>query len=105
MLLALFSISWSADASATLARFVSTIAIVVVCFAFCLAGWHRLRFQNVLRPVFTLLLAGSLIYIVMVPEYAIDFDGSGYHGLASQKNPFGELCALGTLLWMHGWIA
>ncbi len=41
----------------------------------------------------------------MAPETALDFDGAGYHGLSSQKNPFGELCALGTLLWMHGWIS
>jgi exopolysaccharide production protein ExoQ len=105
MVLALLSVTWSADASSTIARFVSTISIVIVSFAFCLAAWHRQRFQNVVRPLLTLILAGSLIYIAMEPDYALDFDGAGFHGLASQKNPFGELCALGTLLWMHCWIA
>ena len=105
MILAFFSIAWSADPSSTTARFVSTISTVIVCLAFCLAGWHRQRFQHVVRPVLTLLLAGSLVYIVMAPEYALDVDKAGYHGLASQKNPFGELCAIGVLLWMHGWIA
>ena len=105
MALAFLSIAWSADRSSTTARFVSTMAIAIICFAFCLVGWHRQRFQNVVRPLLTLLLAGSLLYIVMAPEYALDVDKAGYHGLASQKNPFGELCALGAVLWMHGWIA
>jgi O-antigen ligase len=105
LILAPASLLWSFDAGATLARYISLIANVIVCFAFCLAGWHRKRIQNVLRPVFTVLLAGSLIYIVLEPNVAIDFDGAGYHGLAGQKNPFGELCAFGTLLWMHAWIS
>jgi len=104
LLLALASVTWSFDQSATLARFASTIATVLVCCAFCLVGWHRKRLLNVIRPVLTLLLAGSLAYIVMAPDFALDADGAGYHGLSGQKNPFGELCALGTLLWMHGWI-
>jgi exopolysaccharide production protein ExoQ len=105
LLLALISVIWSFDRSATLARYVSFIATVLTCCAFCLAGWHRKRFQNVVRPILTLLVAGSLAYIVAVPDYALDADGAGYHGLSGQKNPFGELCALGTLLWMHGWIS
>ncbi len=105
LLLALFSVAWSFDPDATLNRYVSNMAIVLVSCAFCLAGWHRDRFQNVTRPLLTLLMAGSLMYIMMAPKDALDFDGAGYHGLASQKNPFGELCALGTLLWMHGWIS
>jgi exopolysaccharide production protein ExoQ len=105
LVLALTSIAWSADPDATLARYVSFSATVLVSFAFCLAGWHRKRMQNVVRPLLTLLMAGSLIYIAAEPEYAIDFDKQGYHGLSGQKNPFGELCAFGTLLWMHAWIA
>jgi exopolysaccharide production protein ExoQ len=105
LVLALLSITWSADSGATFARYVSFIATVLVCFAFCLAGWHRKRLQNVLRGIMTLILAGSLIYIVMEPDYALDFDGAGYHGLAGQKNIFGEVCGFGTLLWMHAWIS
>jgi len=105
LVLALMSVIWSFDPGATFNRYVSNMATVMVSCAFCLAGWHRKRFQNVMRPVFTLLLAGSLAYILMVPEDALDFDGAGFHGLSSQKNPFGELCAFGTLLWMHGWIS
>jgi exopolysaccharide production protein ExoQ len=105
LVLALASVAWSADSAATLARYVSFAATVLISFAFCLAGWHRKRLQDVLRPLLTLLMAGSLIYIAAAPEFALDFDKQGYHGLAGQKNPFGELCAFGTLLWMHAWIA
>jgi exopolysaccharide production protein ExoQ len=105
LVLAFASLIWSADRDATLARYVSFVATVLICIAFCLAGWHRTRLQNVLRPVLTLLMVGSLLYIATAPEDAIDFDKAGFHGLASQKNPFGELCAFGTLLWMHAWIS
>jgi O-antigen ligase len=105
MLLAVLSVLWSADSASTGARLVSAMSTIIVCLAFCLAGWHRQRFQNVVRPVLTLVLAASLAYIVLEPDYALDFDGAGYHGISSQKNPFGELCALGTLLWMHGLIS
>ena len=105
LVLALCSVAWSFTIRAPLNRYVSNMATVLVSCAFCLAGWHYKRFQNVVRPILTLLLAGSLAYIVMAPEYALNFHGAGYHGLASQKNPFGELCASGTLMWMHGWIS
>lgn len=105
LLLAPASVIWSADQSATLARFVSYAAVVLISFAFCLVGWRRSRLQDVARPLFTLLLLASLVYIIMMPEEAIDFDKAGFHGLSGQKNPFGELAAFGTVLWMHGWIA
>ena len=105
MFLALISVTWSFDPGATLARFVSFAATGMISFAFCLVGWHRNRLQNVVRPVLTILLFGSLAYIVMEPKLALDFDGAGYHGLSAQKNPFGELCAFGTLFWMHALIA
>jgi O-antigen ligase len=105
MVLALISVTWSFDPGSTIARFVSFAATGLICFAFCLVGWHRNRLQEVVLPVLTILLLGSLVYIVMEPKQALDFDGAGYHGLSSQKNPFGELCAFGTLFWMHALIA
>jgi exopolysaccharide production protein ExoQ len=103
--LALASVAWSVDPDVTLARCITLSATVLVSIAFCLVGWYRERFQDIVRPLLTIVLAGSLIYIVMAPDLAIDFDKAGYHGLSSQKNPFGEICAIGTLLWMHALIS
>jgi O-antigen ligase len=100
------SILWSIDQSATSARCVSIMSIVLTCFAFVLVGWHRQRFQNVVRPVVTLLLAASLIFGILHPELAIEAGETGslknsWHGLASQKNQFGELASFGVLFWLH----
>jgi O-antigen ligase len=103
VLLALCSVAWSIDSGATIARSVGLSAAVLVSFAFCLVAWHRTRFQDVVRPLLTLLLAGSLIAGLVEPHIAIDPDG--WRGLASQKNPFGELAGFSALLWMHGLIS
>src|SRR5277367_5712540 len=68
LILALISVVWSFDPGATLNRYVSFIATVLISCAFCLAGWHRRRFQTVTRPILTLLMAASLAYIVIAPE-------------------------------------
>ncbi len=106
--LALASASWSIDAPATLNRFVSLLSIMSVCCAFTLWGWHRTRFQDVVRPVITLVLAASLIFGMLYPQYAIEV-GEGtlknsWRGLAAQKNQFGMLSSFGALFWLHAWL-
>src|ERR1700685_66652 len=71
------SILWSIDQSATSARYVSILSIVVTSFAFVLVGWHQRRFQNVVRPVVTLLLVASLIFGILHPELAIEAGEQG----------------------------
>jgi O-antigen ligase len=100
------SIVWSIDRAATTNRYVSILSIVLTCFAFVLAGWHQRRFQNVVRPVVTLLLVASLIFGILHPELAIEAGEQAslkdsWHGLASQKNQFGELASFGVLFWLH----
>jgi exopolysaccharide production protein ExoQ len=100
------SILWSIDRAATSNRYVSVLSIVLTCFAFVLVGWHQRRFQNVVRPVVTLLLAASLVFGILHPELAIEAGEQGslkdsWHGLASQKNQFGELASFGVLFWLH----
>jgi exopolysaccharide production protein ExoQ len=107
--LVLCSASWSIDASATLNRFVSLLAIMSVCCAFTLWGWHRTRFQDVVRPVVTLLLLGSIVWGLVYPQYAIEV-GEGtlknaWRGLAAQKNQFGMLASFGAVFWLHAWLA
>ena len=103
------SILWSVDPSATTNRYVSVLSIALTCFAFVLVGWHQRRFQNVVRPVVTLLLIASLVFGYLHPELAIEAGEQGslkdsWHGLASQKNQFGELASFGVLFWLHAWL-
>jgi exopolysaccharide production protein ExoQ len=106
--LVLLSASWSIDSSATLNRFVSLLSIVSVCCAFTLWGWHRTRFQDVVRPVITLVLLASVVWGLLYPQYAIEV-GEGtlknsWRGLAAQKNQFGMLASFGAIFWLHAWL-
>jgi O-antigen ligase len=109
LVLVLLSVAWSIDSSATLNRFVSLLSIASVCCAFTVWGWRRTRFQDVVRPVITLVLIGSIIWGLAYPQYAIEV-GEGtlknsWRGLAAQKNQFGMLASFGAVFWMHAWLA
>ena len=103
-----FSVLWSIEPTATTARFVSILSIVLVSMAFTLTGWHRARFQNVVRPILTLILIGSLIAGIVAPGIAIETgDGplkNAWRGLLSQKNQLGMMASFGLILWLHAWI-
>lgn len=108
-LLVPLSVLWSIEPGATIARFVSMLSIIAVCYAFVLAGWHRSRFQDVLRPLFTLLLCGSLVFGILRPDLAI-MKGEGtlknsWAGLFGQKNLFGQYASFGVVFWVHAWMA
>lgn len=100
---------WSIEPAATAARVVSLSASVVTCFAFVMLGWHAQRVQNVVRPIVTILLVGSIIFGILFPDLAIE-QGEGtlkdaWRGLAYQKNQLGILASLGTVFWLHALIA
>jgi exopolysaccharide production protein ExoQ len=108
LILVPMSVVWSIDPSATSARFVSILSTVMVCLAFTLVGWHRTRFQEVVRPLVVVLLVGSVLWGLAYPEYAIEV-GEGtlknsWRGLTSQKNQFGMLSSFGVILWLHAWL-
>ncbi|MFZ0499601.1 MAG: O-antigen ligase family protein [Steroidobacteraceae bacterium] len=99
---------WSISPADTLARYISIVTEVFVCSAICLVGWHRTRFQELLRPCVTVLLVGSIIFGLVSPDLAIEH-GTGtlhnaWHGLTTQKNEFGQLASFGVILWLHGWL-
>lgn len=96
---------WSIDPNASTARVVSLSSTFLVCFAFVLLGWHPKRVQNVVRPVVTGLLIGSIILGILFPDLAIEA-GEGtlkdaWRGLTFQKNQLGILASLGTVFWLH----
>jgi exopolysaccharide production protein ExoQ len=101
------SVLWSIDPAATINRYVSILSIVDVCLAFTILGWHRTRFQDVVRPAVTGLLIASVIWGIFYPQYAIEV-GEGtlkdsWRGLTAQKNQFGMLSSFGVVFWLHAW--
>ena len=108
--LAAFSVLWSIEASFTLKRTFRLLTFLAAAASFCLVGWHERRFQNVVRPILTLLMAGSLIFGMLSPELAIEQSEQAelmgaWHGLAMQKNSLGALAGIGTILWLHAGLA
>jgi exopolysaccharide production protein ExoQ len=109
LFLAPLSVLWSISRDDTLARFVTILSAVLVWIAICIARWEPQRFQNVLRPITTFLILGSILFTIISPELAIEV-GEGtlkdaWRGLMSQKNGFGQLASFGFIFWIHGWLA
>lgn len=107
--LAFASIVWSIDASLTLRRLIRLGTIFLVCLSFVLMAWHARRFQNVVRPILTLMLLGSLIFGLLFPTLAIHQEASAeligaWHGLANHKNGFGAIASITLILWFHAWL-
>lgn len=110
MALAIASIVWSIDPAVTARRDIRLVTIIGVCVAFCLAGWHARRFQNVMRPLLTAVLLGSVVFGLAVPNLAIHHELSAelvgaWRGLANHKNTFGALACTALIFWWHGWLA
>src|SRR5450631_3544515 len=109
LVLAAVSFIWSADPTVTLRRLIRLYAIVAIGFAFVLVGWQARRFPQTMRGILTLMLAGSLVFGLIAPKLAIEQSSQvelvgAWHGLATQKNPFGIVAALGVVFWLHAWL-
>jgi O-antigen ligase len=107
---AIASVAWSIDFEASLTRLFRVFAIGLACLSIALTSWQGRRFQEVLRPILTILLLGSLIFGIVAPDLAIEMpvppDTRYYwHGLATKKNELGALASMGVILWFHGWAA
>lgn len=107
---ATLSVLWSADSAATMRRLFRLYVLFLACLAFALVGWNRQRFQQVLRPVVTFVLIGSIIFGFTSPDLAIErgttYELAGaWKGLTMQKNSLGTLATMGVLLWTHALFA
>lgn len=106
LILVPLSYLWSISRGDTIARYVSILSFVSPSMAFCVAGWHPRRFQNVMRPIITLLLVGSIVLYFVNPNLAIEHGvgtlHNAWHGLAAQKNHFGMISSFGVIFWLHG---
>lgn len=110
VLLALASLAWSIDPGLSARRLYRLLTITLACVAFVLVGWQARRLQEVLRPIVTLMLAGSLLFGLAYPEFAIhqqtspELDGA-WRGLTNHKNSLGGLACTAVLLWLHAVLA
>ena len=110
VLIAAASVLWSIEPVVTMRRLIRLLTIVLCSLAFVVAAWSRLRFQNVVRPVFTLMLLGSVVFGLMRPDLAIHDQSSGvligaWRGLTNHKNGLGTIASIGLLLWFHAWLS
>jgi len=107
--LAVASIAWSIDPALSSRRLVRLGTMVLACAAFVLMGWHARRYQNVLRPILTIVLLGSIVFGLAFPTLAIHQETSAelagaWHGLANHKNGLGALSCIALIFWFHAWL-
>ncbi len=107
--LAVASIAWSIDPSLSSRRLIRMVTIVVTCTAFGLMAWHTRRYQNVVRPILTLMLLGSIFFGLGFPSLAIHQETAAelvgaWRGLANHKNGLGALSCIALIFWFHAWL-
>lgn len=110
MVLIPLSTLWSIESSATLNRFVSLAAIVLVCLAISLAGWDRKRFQQVTIPPLMYILVTSLVVGMMYPDRIIEIGDdlsqkNAWHGITLTKNQLGMSASLGLIICVNSWLS
>jgi O-antigen ligase len=108
--LVLISAVWSDDPGITVRRFMRVAAVLLCALSFAVLGWDARRFQRVLLPPLTVLLAGSLLFGLLRPQLAIHQETShellhAWRGLANNKNSLGDLASMGVVLWLHAWLS
>jgi exopolysaccharide production protein ExoQ len=109
-LLATASIVWSIDPAVTIRRLLRVLTIFLDAMALSLLAWNTTRLQDVLRPILTIMLVGSIVFGLLEPKLAIEQLNQAelvgaWHGLATQKNGLGSLAGTGVILWLHAWLA
>lgn len=106
--LAVASIAWSIEPVLSLRRNVRMLTFVLIAIAFVVMAWHTRRYQNVLRPILTILLAGSIVFGLLFPTLAIHQETvpelvGAWRGLASHKNGLGAMACIALIFWFHAW--
>jgi len=108
--LACASMFWSIDPDLTIRRLVRLLIMCSAFIAVAVAAWNPRRLQQVVRPVVTGLLLGSLIFGLARPDLAIHHELfpellGAWHGLFPTKNGLGAVASFGFIFWMHAWLA
>jgi O-antigen ligase len=108
--LAFTSVIWSIDPEMTVRRLVRLLIMCSAFLAVAVGGWNPRRFQQLIRPLVTLLLAGSIVFGLARPDLAIHHETNAellnaWHGLAPTKNALGALASFGVILSLHAWLS
>jgi exopolysaccharide production protein ExoQ len=108
--LAAASVMWSIQPAVTLVRLVPMTACALTGLSLATGTWHYTHFQRAIRPVLTLVLVGSVIFLMEYPLIGIEQAKSAellgaWKGLTSQKNIFGSISAVSLVLWWHAWLS
>ena len=103
---AIGSVAWSIDPALSVRRLIRMITILLACLAFVSMGWHAQRFQNVVRPILTVMLLGSIVFGLAFPTLAIHSEAApeligAWRGLANHKNGLGALACFALIFWFH----
>jgi exopolysaccharide production protein ExoQ len=105
----LASTLWSAAPAETASRAIRLVALLGCAFAYMLASWERGRLWRHARITLSLLVAGSVLAALLIPEIgthgAASPEAGKWRGLTTHKNLFGALAALAALFWAHAWLA
>lgn len=109
LMLATASYTWSISPGNTMARLIGTVSMVAIWCVVCVTDTNSHRFQKLARPVTTLVIVASILFIMAYPELGIE-KGEGtlkdaWRGLTTQKNGFGQLSSFGFIFWFHAWLA
>ena len=109
LILTIASVAWSIDPGLTIRRDLRIVTFAVVSFAAALSNWHRHRFQDAVRPILTAILAGSILFGLVFPLYAIHQETSpellgAWRGLTNHKNTLGALACMGLIFSVHAWL-
>jgi exopolysaccharide production protein ExoQ len=106
MALAAASTVWSIESGITLRRFIRAFTIASDFFAFVLIAGQRMTFQSVMRFVYTVVVVGSIAFVLAEPSMAIEQStqvelAGAWRGLTTQKNGLGSISAVCMILWLH----
>lgn len=110
ILLAAISVAWSIDPTVTTRRMVRIFTIWLDALALGLVAWQPHRLQTVLRPILTLVLVSSVVFVLVSPELSVEHSRQAelvgaWKGLATQKNGLGSIAGITLLLWIHAWLS
>ncbi|WP_020648769.1 O-antigen ligase family protein [Solimonas variicoloris] len=104
--LAAASVLWSIAPAFTVRRLVRVATFLAVAVAYTLVAWDGRRFQDLLRPLITLVMFGSIAFALLRPDLGVHHEieagiAGSWRGLTSHKNTLGMLAGTGVLLWAH----